>query len=959
MKKKLHFSLSFFMISIFLLSSIPIFGQHYTTKEQQIEAERLIKTNSQNALKLSNTPVSPRPMDVGCQSAIAITGNMVNELIICGTEDLLNQASVGEWCVDTNGGGAINSGYGNGLEATYTYAPSENGPVTITVSEATWAAIFVYDGCPTDGGLCVAATKATGDTRTLNFDALQGEEYFIWIDTWPSPASPCTSGGLLSFSGPEPTGGGTTGDDCGQGDNSNGFENGFQIGSGTTFSNADDFIVSAGNTLEIKSIVLNVLATAPITSIDFNFYEDDSGAPGSTVVNTITNANIYGQVQIGSAFGYNVYEIYIDVDANNLSFTAGSSDTSFWIVPTAQAAGGGTGGVFWEVSTTGTLGEPIHSKDGAGSWEADEDGSHGVFKLYCEVVDLPEPQCLFDITSSVEPITRVLFAGIDNASSAVINGTPALEDFTDIEGNVTVEGSFDIALEGNTSGNYTTYFTVFIDWNQNGDWTDAGEMYEIGSITNSTGTDGQQATGTIIVPADALPGEAAMRVIKNFNSSPTNPCGTYSYGQGEDYTIIVGGGTTGEDCGQGDDSNGFENGFQIGSGTDFSNADDFIVSAGNTLEIKSIELNVLANDPITSINLTFYEDDNGAPGSAVVATITDAVIYAQSVVGSAFGYTGYTVYIDVEDENLSFTAGSTDTSFWMSPSAQAAGGAIGAVFWEVTTVGTLGEPVHTKEGAAPWIADEDGSHAVFKLNCDVVDPLPSECMFDITSNVEPITRVVLANIDNTSSPVVNGTPALEDFTDFEVIVGQGSTYEVKLEGNTDGPYTNYFTVFIDWNQNGDWTDAGEMYEIGSITNSTGTDGMQAVGSITVPIDAPLGPTTMRVIKNYNSSPTNPCGSYSYGQGEDYTILVDDTVGIIDITKASISVYPNPATDVLNISTKGDIDHISMYNLLGQQVISNVKPINGQFDVSSLQQGIYMLRITLLDGQEASFKIVKE
>lgn len=32
---------------------------------------------------------------------------------------------------------------------------------------------------------------------------------------------------------------------------------------------------------------------------------------------------------------------------------------------------------------------------------------------------------------------------------------------------------------------------------------------------------------------------------------------------------------------------------------------------------------------------------------------------------------------------------------------------------------------------------------------------------------------------------------------------------------------------------------------------------------------------MRVIKNYGSSPTNPCGIYSFGQGEDYTIEIEE------------------------------------------------------------------------------------
>src|SRR5690606_5538659 len=333
----------------------------------------------------------------------------------------------------------------------------------------------------------------------------------------------------------------------------------------------------------------------------------------------------------------------------------------------------------------------------------------------------PTPPCNFDITSDVEPITRVDVADIDNPSDATVNGSPALEDFTSIVGHMSAGESYEIALEGNTAGNFTTYFTVFIDWNQNGDWTDAGEMYEIGSITNSTGTDGQQALGSIDVPADAAEGTTLMRVIKNFNVSPTNPCGSYSFGQGEDYTIEVGDENppTGEDCEQGDDSNAFENGFQIGIGTDFENADDFLVSAGNTLNVQSIELNVLALEPIQSIDFFFREDNAGAPSSTIAQTVSGLIPYDQVLVGSAFGYNVYSVFVEVD---LDFEGGTSGATYWMQPQATAAGGATGGVFWEVSSIGTLGNPIHTSEVGGPWTPDVDNSDGVFKLHCDVVEP---------------------------------------------------------------------------------------------------------------------------------------------------------------------------------------------------------------------------------------------
>lgn len=651
-------------------------------------------------------------------------------------------------------------------------------------------------------------------------------------------------------------------------------------------------------------------------------------------------------------------------------------------------------------------------------------------------------------STSVEPITRVIFSDVDNSSPAETS-SPGYEDFTSIVANVEAGETYSFAGEGNTNGPYTTYFTVWIDWNVNGDFEES-EKYEIGSIVGSDGTDGQQAIADITVPTDAVAGETRMRVRKKFNSFSADPCGSYSFGQTEDYTVNVGGGggstfpapycdiadgdevivepitavefadtmitndddtsvlvdktdivvdvTAGDtytlsvqgstegdfdnnivafidwnqndilddageiyelgtltnstgndgvsvsmeidvptdavigntrvritktytdadspaeidpcgivfspfgqgifpgygqaldftvnveeasnaDCGQGDESNGFENGFNITDGGDFRNADDFMVSADNTLNIRSIELNLLSMQPITSLNINFYNDDNGAPGTTVVESVTEVVPYAQVAIGTAFGYTVYAVLVEVD---LNFEGGSTGTSYWMQPSAVSAG-----TFWEVTSVGTLGEPIHNSEAGGAWEADPDGNQAVFTLHCDVATPPDAECLFGI-STVEPITRFVMANVDNASS--ADSTIALEDFTDTVIMASAGESYDVALEGNTAGPYTNYFTVFLNTTPANDWSEY-ETYEIGFIEDSSGNDGQQATNTITIPGDLAEGEYILRVVKNYNTSPMNPCSSYSFGQGEDYTLMVGemaDCSGTPDAGTASVS-----------------------------------------------------------------------
>src|SRR5690606_4438689 len=111
----------------------------------------------------------------------------------------------------------------------------------------------------------------------------------------------------------------------------------------------------------------------------------------------------------------------------------------------------------------------------------------------------PDTYCEVEITEIIEPITRVIFAGIDNTSSTSYP-TPEHEYFLDIQGEIALEETAEITIEGNTNGNNQNFFTVFIDWNQNGILDDEGERYEVGSITNSSGTDGIQAIGNITVP---------------------------------------------------------------------------------------------------------------------------------------------------------------------------------------------------------------------------------------------------------------------------------------------------------------------------------------------------------------------------------------------------------------------------------------------------------------------------
>ncbi len=150
----------------------------------------------------------------------------------------------------------------------------------------------------------------------------------------------------------------------------------------------------------------------------------------------------------------------------------------------------------------------------------------------------PDPYCAEEFPSNVESITLVSFAGINNPSANTIGGDADHEDFTSIVGTVTPTVSYPIILKGNTDGAFTNYFSVFIDWNGDGTFDIATEGYGLGFIYDSNGLDNKEATGNIIVPADAIQGQVRMRVIKKFNDYGL-PCNASGYGQAEDYTITI------------------------------------------------------------------------------------------------------------------------------------------------------------------------------------------------------------------------------------------------------------------------------------------------------------------------------------------------------------------------------------------------------------------------------------
>ena len=304
----------------------------------------------------------------------------------------------------------------------------------------------------------------------------------------------------------------------------------------------------------------------------------------------------------------------------------------------------------------------------------------------------PDPYCgPLEYNNDVEPITLVEVADISNRSDAAINGSPAHEDFTAIIGNMEEGETYTIALEGNTNGGFTCSFTVFIDWNQDGILDNNTERFEIGTIVGSTGEDGQQATGTITVPAGAVEGPTRMRVMKRFGSTyaPDSCTGGSGWGQAEDYTIEItadGGGGGGVACAQ---DHPFGASAAGGSGSsvdsDFKTAADVVVVAGENFTLDTIEVPFMTfapEDPPVTANVVYYSADSaGLPGTVigsetVVPTILSAVPWANPIAFQFKTRLEMTPFTFLGDA-------SSDTTYWIEISMGTVTNQ-GTVFWEYT-----------------------------------------------------------------------------------------------------------------------------------------------------------------------------------------------------------------------------------------------------------------------------------
>ena len=136
---------------------------------------------------------------------------------------------------------------------------------------------------------------------------------------------------------------------------------------------------------------------------------------------------------------------------------------------------------------------------------------------------------------------------------------------------------------------------------------------------------------------------------------------------------------------------------------------------------------------------------------------------------------------------------------------------------------------------------------------------------------------------------------------------------------------------------------------GSATNGTYADG--TVLSLVATPDAGYGFTGFTGDATGTTSPF----SITMDADKNITATFSATASVNDINRLDFEMYPNPTKGNLTFGLQEEVKTIELFNLQGQVVQKfRTKKIN----ISSVAKGIYLVKITTVDGKQAIKKVVK-
>ncbi len=294
-------------------------------------------------------------------------------------------------------------------------------------------------------------------------------------------------------------------------------------------------------------------------------------------------------------------------------------------------------------------------------------------------------------------------------------------------------------------------------------------------------------------------------------------------------------------------------------------------TAGNTRMRVICQFNSTSTDPCLTLTYGEAEDytvnvSTGAcsgtptPGNTTASspTVCPSANFTLGLQNNTLG-TGVTYQWQSSADGVTYTnvAGATNSTLTISQTA--------ATYYQAIVTCGAGTPSTSTPLQVPMNSF---------LNCYCT----SSALYIYDEDILNVTLGSLNNTSNCGTAAAGAGSVLNQYSNFTGVtapsLARTATYSFAMSiGSCSYSYSNVSKAYIDFNQNGIFTDAGEMV-YASTTPGTGAHTESAM--ITIPVGAMLGTTRMRVITMQTYSSTNditPCGTYGYGETEDYYVTI--------------------------------------------------------------------------------------
>ncbi|RXM51033.1 MULTISPECIES: reprolysin-like metallopeptidase [unclassified Chryseobacterium] len=349
---------------------------------------------------------------------------------------------------------------------------------------------------------------------------------------------------------------------------------------------------------------------------------------------------------------------------------------------------------------------------------------------------------------------------------------------------------------------------------------------------------------------------------------------------------------------------------------------------------------------VSAIDNVFY-----AIGSATVSASANACTSAAPTGITVSGITKSTVSVNwtaQQDATYSFMYRKTGTPTWttvpVATNSYYLSGLDEATAYEIQVASICGS------GTGSYSTPNNFNTLAYSL-CEVTGTNSSD---EYISNVT-VTPTGMAAVSNTTA----ATP-YSDFTNDPTKLitltpgSSGNAISVSKQWATAIKYNDGVSAWIDFNRDGIFSDSEMIFT--SLPNKI----TPVSGTFSVPMDAVTGKNLiMRVALAYENQPLDGCNSQEYGEIEDYPVLIQQQLSTRDVIKdkASIQIFPNPVSDILNVTQISSKAQFSITNMAGQKVMSGQISDN-KISVSRLSTGAYIISIED-KGTTSNLKFIKK